>query len=214
MKSQILIGIAEDHDLVRVGLISLLKGQNRIKVALEASNGEDLLDKLKTTKPDVLLLDIEMPLMNGKEAFAKIKEKYPNMRVIVVSAHYQDSHIIEFVKKGINGFLAKNCSLEKLVETIYAVHEKEFHFDSQISILLAKELANPNETINEIQLSEKENNIIRLICQHKTNKEIGDILSLSSKTIEFHRSKIMRKTKSKNLAALIEYAIKKDIFRL
>jgi DNA-binding NarL/FixJ family response regulator len=216
MNRQIHIGIAEDHDLVRDGLVSLLKEYKRIKVVFEVSNGQELLEKLKTTKPDIILLDIEMPVMTGKEALDKIKQSHPKLKIIVVSAFFQESHVIEYIKKGVNSFLPKDCKIDTLVEAVYAVQEQGTYFDNKISMMLAKEVTAPTnlKKTREDTLSAQEINIIKLICQHKTSKEIADHFSLSKKTIEFHRSKIMRKTHSENVAALVIYAIQNKLVNL
>ncbi len=217
MNEQIHIGIAEDHDLVREGLVMLLKDQAGIKVLFDVSNGQELLEKTKVTKPHIILLDLEMPIMSGKEALEKIKQRFPKIKVIVVSAFFQDNFIIEYVKRGVHGFLPKNCKIDKVVDTIHKVHEQGKYFDSRASMIIANELAEPrayNEASEVNELNEKEHTIIKLICQHKTSEEIASILSLSKKTIDYHRGKIMRKTNSSNVAALITYAVQHKIITI
>ncbi len=216
MNEQINIGIAEDHDLVREGLVMLLKDQEGIKVLFDVSNGQELLERIKLTKPHIILLDLEMPIMSGKEALEKIKQRFPKIQVIVVSAFFQDSYIIEYVKRGVHGFLPKNCKIDKVVDTIYKVHEQGKYFDSRVSMIIANELVELKGSIeasegNERELSDKERTIIKLICQNKTSEEIANILALSKKTIDYHRSKIMRKTNSSSVTALITYAVQHKI---
>lgn len=219
MNQIINIGIAEDHDLVREGLVLLLKDQKGINVLFAASNGQELIEQIKITKPNIILLDLEMPIMSGKEALEKIKLRFPKIKVIIVSAFFQDSLIIEYVKRGVHGFLAKNCKIEMLVDTIRKVDEQGKYFDSRVSMIIANELAEPKSSITgsellENDLNEKERTIIKLICQHKTSEEIAVILLLSKKTIDYHRGKIMRKTNSSNVAALITYALQQKIISL
>lgn len=219
MNEQIHIGIAEDHDLVREGLVMLLKDQEGIKVLFDVSNGQELLEKVKLTKPHIILLDLEMPIMSGREALEKIKQRFPKIKVIIVSAFFQDSFIIEYVKRGVHGFLPKNCKIDKVIDTIHKVHEQGKYFDSRVSMIIANELAEPkalNETSegNENDLNDKERTIIKLICQHKTSEEIAVILNLGKKTIDYHRAKIMRKTNSSNVTALITYAVQQKIITI
>ncbi len=216
MKGQIQIGIIEDHSIVRAGLVAMLKEFNRINILFDVSNGLELLDKLKTTKPDIILLDIEMPVMDGRAALEKIKRKYPKLKVIIITAFSEHAHIVEFIKMGVNSFLPKDCKIDELTQAIYSVHENGTYFDRHVSTVIARELAEPtiNNTIDETGLSKQEIEIIKLICEDKTSKEIANILSLSLKTIEFHRSKILRKTNSKNIAALVKYALHNKIIKL
>jgi DNA-binding NarL/FixJ family response regulator len=201
MKAQIHLGIVEDHTIVRSGLVSMLSEYEGIKIIFDVSNGEELLDKLKTTQPDIILLDIEMPVMTGKTALEKVKRKYPKLKVIIITAFSEDAHIIEFIKKGVNSFLPKDCKIDELTEAIYTVHEKGRFFNQHVSAVIAQELAEPTTTeeLEEEGLSKQEIEIIRLICENKTSKEIANHLSLTLKAIEFHRSKILRKTNSKNV---------------
>jgi len=219
MNEQIHIGIAEDHDLVREGLVMLLKGQEGIKVVFDVSNGQELLESIKTTKPHIILLDLEMPIMSGKEALEKIKLRFPKIKVIVVSAFFRDNFIVEYVKRGVHGFLPKNCKIDKVIDTIFKVHEQGKYFDSRVSMIIANELAEPkvaNESPeeNDNDLSDKERTIIRLICQNNTSEEIAGIIGLSKKTIDYHRGKIMRKTNCNSVTALITYAVQNRIISI
>jgi DNA-binding NarL/FixJ family response regulator len=215
---EIRIGIAEDHDVVREGLVSLLKEQAGIKVLFDVSNGQELLEKLKIHKPHIILLDIEMPIMSGKEVLEKLKQRYPKIKIIVLSAFFQDIYIIDYVKKGVHSFLPKNYKIEKVVDAIHKVHEKGMYFDDKVSMIMAKELAEPTAPLEstelESELSEKEKTIIRMICQDKTSQEIGDHLNLSKKTIDYHRGKIMTKTHCTSVAALTTYAIQHKIISI
>jgi len=213
MKEEIKIGIAEDHTIVRSGLVSMLSEYERIKILFDVSNGEELMEILKTTKPDIILLDIEMPIMDGTIALEKIKKKHPKVKVIIITAFSGDAHIIEFTKKGVNSFLPKDCKIDELTEAIFTVYDKGKFFNQHVSGVIAQELAEPSivaESDDE-GLTKQEIEIIKLICENKTSKEIANDLSLSLKAIEFHRSKILRKTNSKNMAALIIYAVQNKL---
>lgn len=202
MKAQLHIGIAEDHDLVRQGFVALLNRYAAISVLFDVGNGLQLLEALKTHKPGIILLDLDMPVLSGREAFDKIKQKYPRLKIIIISAFFQEAFIVEYVKKGVNAFLSKDSKIDKVVEALQAVHEQGFFFDDRVSVILAKEVASPTGNTGKVALpandfTERELSIIQLICRHKTSKEIAGLLSLSKKTIDWHRTNIMRKTNAK-----------------
>jgi len=206
--------LAEDHLLFRQGLTTLLKEYEEINVLFDASNGIELLDELKKSKPDVILLDIEMPIMNGKEALLKIKEKYPAIKVIMISSYYDDAYITEYLLLGAVGFLPKHCDIEKVIDAIFAVYEQGFYFDNNISkSLLAKLMKSKavNPTLPNQILSNREIEILKLTCLEKTSKEISEELFISQRTVEWHRKQIMIKTKAKNVVGLVMYAIKNKI---
>lgn len=207
--NKIVIGIAEDHDLVREGMVALLKGSELIQVAFDVNNGKDALEACKEFSPDILLLDIEMPVMSGKEVLKVIKVKYPKIRVIIVSAFFAEPFVVEFIKTGANAFLPKNCNSAKVIEAIVSVYNQGAYFDSDVSIMLARQLAGEklNAKTSNISFTPTEISIITLICKNKINKEIAETLALSQRTVEWHRSNIMRKINSKNVSALIIYAI-------
>lgn len=216
MNGRVNIGIVEDHQIVREGLVSLLKEHERIKILFEASNGHELMEKLLTTKPDIILLDIEMPVMTGREALERIKKKYPKLKIIIITAFSEDATIVEYVKKGVNSFLPKDCKIDQLMEAIFSVYERGTYFDQKVARAIAKELAEPSNPPGgkDNELSKQDIAIIQLVCENKTSKEIADILSLSKKTIEFHRSKILRMTNSKNVAGLVTFAHLNNIIKL
>ena len=215
MTKLIQIGIAEDHLLTRQGLISLLKEFEGINVMFDVANGRELLDTLKKSVPDIILLDIEMPVMNGREVFEKIKVKYPKLKIIIISMHFKDSYIIEFVKKGASSFLNKNSSIEKIVDALFSVHEHGFYYDNTVAMIMAKSIASncipPSEDILELtDITSREIEIIRLICLNKSNKEIAESLSISVRTVEGHRLHIMKKTNCKNALELTTFAIQNN----
>jgi DNA-binding NarL/FixJ family response regulator len=149
MKKRIHLGIADDHLVLRQGLISLLKEYEHLNIVLSVNNGKELMEELKKTKPDIILLDIEMPLMNGREALEKITIQYPKIKVIMISQYFTDAYIIEFIKNGACGFLPKNCDIEKIVDAIQLVHENGEYYDNKVSSAMAAVLKKTPNTINE-----------------------------------------------------------------
>lgn len=216
MIKKINIAIAEDHQLLRQGMISLLKEEEGLNILFDVGDGETLLECLKTYQPDVILLDIAMPLMDGKEALEKIRQKYPDINVIIVSTYYIDKFITEFIARGAKGFLPKNCDIEKVVDAIYTVHDKGYYFDTTVSRSIVDKLMESEGIAiypSNDSLSQKEKEILRLICLEKTNQEISEILFLSKRTVEWHKKNIVEKTNSKSAIGLMRYAIKNKILR-
>jgi len=217
MKRRIHIGIAEDHLLVRQGLVSLLSNYQEINILFDVSNGRELMNELKYSKPDIILLDIEMPVMNGREALERIKVKYPKIGVIIISMHFQDSYIVEFIKKGAGGFLPKNCDVEKIVDTIRAVHEKGRFYDDKVAAIMSKVFSNPSEDsiappeLPAMNITGREVEILRLLCANKNNREISDHLRLSVRTVEGHRFSIMKKVNCKTIPELTAFALKNNL---
>ncbi len=217
MKKCIRIAIAEDHDLMRQGLVSLLDGEDNISVVFDVENGALLFDELKKKRVDVILLDLEMPVINGHQALKILAERYPEIKVIVVSMHYSDIFISESIAAGAKGFLPKNCDIDKVIDAIFAVEEQGYYFDDKISRALLKRIMNTNNgqpKFADEPLTNRELQIVEFICSGKTNKEIANLLCLSVRTVEVHRNAIIRKTNTKNVADLVIYAVKNGLYNI
>lgn len=214
MSANIRIAIAEDHDLVRQGMISLLKDEEGIQFVLDAPNGLDLLEGMKKTTVDVVLLDIDMPVLNGRQTLELLRQRHPEVKVIMISMHYEDAFISEFITNGANGFLPKNSDIERVVDAIFAVWEQGYYFDNKVSKALLSRLINEKQITPSFDLdplNEREILVLKLACEEKTTQEIADLLFLSKRTVEGYRKVIARKTNSKNVAGLVIYAIKHGI---
>jgi DNA-binding NarL/FixJ family response regulator len=217
MRKKIHIGIVDDHLVLRQGLKMLLKEYEHLNVILDASNGKELMEALRTSMPDVILLDIEMPVMNGKEALDKIKEKYPRLKVIIMSTHFNDGYIIEFIKSGACGYISKNSDIEKIVDAIQSVHELGYHYDHKVSAVMArtiKRIPSVNMLVPDTELTKREIEIIKLVCNKKTNNDIARLLNLSVRTIEGHRYKISKKTNTSSVLELIDYVSQNNLLAI
>lgn len=210
MKDLIEIAIADDHNLIREAIISMLETEKVIKILFDVSNGRELIDKIVDKKPQIIILDIEMPILSGEEALRIIRQRHPKIKVILLSSHFQRDVIIKFLKMGASAFLPKDCNRAKLIEAIFSVNEEGHYFDKEVSALMAKELASTSSSTQEtsIKFKEIELAIIKMICQNKINKEISEALNLSTRTVEWHRLNIMSSLNSKDVKDLIMYAIK------
>jgi DNA-binding NarL/FixJ family response regulator len=210
MKRVIKIGIAEDHVILRQGLKALLAECPEINVVLDVNNGRELLDALTDTKPDIVLLDISMPVMDGKETLECLQMEFPEIKVIMMSQFFHDEYILEYIKNGAASFLPKNCSLEILLFAINIVYETGKYHDQAIEEIL-KQYKNQSASKAQIEFTKQELKILKLICKKHSNAEIAEILSLSVRTIEGHRYNISKKTNTNNTFALIEFAVKNNL---
>jgi DNA-binding NarL/FixJ family response regulator len=200
--SEIKIVLAEDHKLFRQTLVSALK-QLDIHTIGEACNGIDLLNLLKITKPDVVLMDIEMPEMDGCNALEKIKLFFPTQKVIILTQHSHDFLGNFLISKGADAFLTKNTEIEILVNTIKSVHENKYKAKN-VSIFKSSEK-------EEIKFSKREAELIPQICEGKSNKEIADKLNIGNKTVEAHKKNLFRKTNTLGTVNFVAYLFKKGL---
>jgi len=204
MKGSIRIALAEDHLIVRQGFISLLNRIEDFKIVYDVNNGKELLDAMREERPDVVLMDIDMPVMGGRQALEIIKFKYPEVKVIMLSVHFEDSYIIEFIKNGASAFLPKAISFAKLREAIFTVNKNGHYYDEEVSQVLAQEvIRSRSKHPDKHKLTKREVDVLNLIKQNKTNAEIAHILSISTRTAEWHRSNLMEKTGSKSVEDLL-----------
>lgn len=212
MKKEIRIGIAEDHPFTRLGLLSVLKPHKNINVLFDVSNGKELLDKLKTEKPDILLLDVEMPVMRAQEVLEKIQSRYPKIKVIIISAFFLENYIIECFKLGAKAFLPKGDSIEKTLEVIDTVFEKGIYTDTEVAKILAQEIKNPKKDAANLKLKAKELEIIRLICSGLSRIQAAEKQEMSVDGLNYHMRKIMNKTGTETKKDLIMFAIQNKLF--
>ncbi len=190
--------IAEDHKVFRQLLIPVLK-EHVICTIGEAENGLELLALLETNIPDVILLDIEMPVMNGAEAFAQIRKLYPDVKVIFLSTHKEPVMVEYFYSKGAHAFLSKNSNLEFIIETIKLVHMCKY-----VPVFPIK-----NRPEEEFKFSAREAEIIPLIVEGRSNKEIADKLNIGNKAVEAHKKNLFKKTKTQSAVGFVSYILKK-----
>lgn len=210
MNSKKTIAIVDDHALFREGMASLLKEYDEFDIVLQASNGKELIDGLKKVKPQVVLLDIQMPVMDGIETTIQLKKKYPNIKIIILTMHNEEGLIFDLMGKGANGFLPKDRSVEFVVDAIHAVFDKGYYYNEAVTKAVITGVRNNSsvkKSFYQSPLSEREIEIVKLICKQHTSREIGEILNLSSRTVEAHKNNILRKTKSINTAGIVLYAI-------
>ena len=208
--------LIEDNDDFRFYLKDNLRD---IFFIVEASNGKEGWQKALSQHPDIIVSDISMPEMNGIEATAIISKKYPTTKALVLSMHDNEDYILKSIEAGAAGYLLKDTSKEEFIKAINAVAKGEKYFSTSISNILAtgylhrikKEGVRSSEEDSEGGLTRREKGILKLIVQGKGNREIADSLSISVRTIEVHRSNMMKKLKVKNAVELVKYAMENNL---
>jgi two-component system nitrate/nitrite response regulator NarL len=212
--------IADDHEVVRDGLKNILVNLGNVSVVAEVANGEDAVSAYDTTKPDLVIMDISMPGMNGIEATRIIKENDPNAKILVLTMHDNQEYLNQIIRSGAKGFVLKNTDKEELLDAVKAVAAGENFFSKDISKLIidnyirsAKD-SDRSDTYKEVPLTKREIEILKFIAEGNSNQEIANKLYISYNTVDTHRKNIMHKLSIKNTAGLVRYAIEKGLIAL
>jgi len=206
--------IADDHALFRAGVKTALSVKKDIDLIGEADNGMQLLNLLKHVEPDVILLDIQMPIMDGITTLPEIRKLYPGVKVIILSMHNDHSMISKLMEIGANSYLTKNSDSENIYNAIKTCYEQEFYFNELTNKALLSGLrTRRTEALapQEANLTEKETTILKMMCEEKTTKEIADLVEISPRTVEAIRDKLKTKTGARSMAGLVMYAVKNGI---
>jgi len=214
MNKAIKVVIADDHALFRAGVKTALSIKKDVELIAEADNGMQLLNLLKHIEPDVILLDIQMPIMDGIATLPEIRKLYPQVKVIILSMHNDHSMISKLMEIGANSYLTKNSDSETIYNAIKTCYEQEFFFNELTNKALLTGLRTrrtDSSLPQEVNLTEKELTILKLMCEEKTTKEIADMVEISPRTVEAIRDKLKTKTGAKSMAGLVMYAVKNGI---
>jgi DNA-binding NarL/FixJ family response regulator len=211
---KIRIAIADDYKIYRDGLkVGLLADEN-MEVVLEADNGEDLLHALPEAKPDVIIMDLKMPIMDGMEATKQIRKQFNLIKVLVVTMYEDDKFIIHLMEIGANGYLLKNADADEIRKSIYSVHETGYYFNDLVNKALLKKLVlkGVKPSFNQdVEFTERELEVLKLICEEKTAAEIGKEIFLSPRSVEGIRQRLIEKVGVRNTAGLVMFALKSGI---
>jgi len=207
--------IVDDHEMFRNGLKSMLEQENLVEVIAEASNGKEFLLLLGSFMPDLVLMDIDMPVMNGIDACEKALTDYKNLNILVLSMYDDYAHYTKLVTAGVKGFISKSSGKTELEKGILAVGSGECYFSSDLLRNIIIEINQPKDHRNQngeiLTFTQREEEILKLICNGYATNEIADKLFLSQKTIDNHRSRLLQKTGVKNSVGLVIYAIKNKL---
>lgn len=208
------VAITDDHVLFRQGVKTAMGMKKDIKIMFEADNGMQLLSMLKHTQPDVILLDVQMPIMDGIATLPEVKKLYPDIKIIMLTMHDEPTMITRLMELGANSYLTKNSDSELIYEAIKTCHEQEFFFNALTNKALIDGLRmkrQENAYAQDVKLNDKEITVLRLMCEEKSTKEIADIVDLSPRTVEAIRDKLKSKIGARSTAGLILYAVKHNI---
>lgn len=212
------LAIADDHKIFRNGLKATLEDCAEFDLVLEASNGKQLIGLLTATTPDVILMDIKMPEMDGIQTTSYVKQHYPQIKILALSMFNEDKYIVDMMKAGASGYLLKNAEPEEIIEAISTVYDKDYYFNEHLSLTLIKQLNVPAKNISPSQhladFNDREIEVLKLVCQECSNQEIADKMFLSVRTVEGYRARLFEKTKSKNLVGLVIFAIKAGVINV
>ena len=211
-ENKIRVLIADDHDIVREGLRQLLDRHAEFKVIGEAVNGSQALKKVRSLRPDVTLLDIAMPKLNGLEVIGLMKTAVPQSQVVVLSLHARESYVHQALQAGALGYVLKASPSSDIINALHAAHKGEYFLSSKIKADVIGAYLKAKENVPTVRgydlLSEREQQVFRLVVEGKSTKEIADILCVSPKTIEKHRSKVSAKLGVHGRLEMLKYAIK------
>lgn len=215
--STITILIADDHRIVREGIRTLLASEPDIEVIAEAEHGREAVKLAIENKPDITVMDIRMPELNGIEAIKKIRRELPDARIIVLSMHSEHDFILKTFQAGAFAYLLKDCAAQELVMAIRRVHQGKKYISEDISDVILQDFVSnsrADDEYTETQLSDREKEVLQLLTEGKSTKEMADILFISGKTVESHRKNIMQKLQLFSLPELTKYAVRTGLTSL
>lgn len=213
------IAITDDEELFRVGMSFILSKDPDISIVCQASNGKELIEYLETQKilPDIIIMDIKMPELNGIEATKSIVINYPDIKIIALTTYHSKPFIRNMIAVGASSYLVKNSPLEKVLFTIKQVFYNGFYYDNEVlnAIQSSKNKVDKEKCVfDDDFITQREREVLELICYQKTSQEISDELNISKRTVEVHRKNILDKTQVKNIAGLVIFALKNNLVSL
>lgn len=213
MSKSIRIIIADDHPMVREGLKVSLESEEGLSVIADVNNGQEALDAAAELKPDVVMLDISMPLMNGMEACIEFKKRFPEVRILIITMHDDREYILKVVQAGAAGYVLKDVAAEELILAVQTVHQGGTYFSSSVAKTLFSDFSQARTSQSDDILSPREEDVLVLLAEGMGNKEIARELDISVRTVEAHRLKIKQKLGISTSAGLIRYALDNGITR-
>ncbi|WP_405369310.1 response regulator [Nonlabens sp. Asnod2-A12] len=213
------LALADDETLFLETLSFMLNRNAHFNVLFTATNGQEMIDQLNdcVVMPDVIITDLKMPVLNGIEATKKIHKDYPGLKVIALSSYDTDVFISNMLGVGAVSYLVKNSKPEEVYKTIKEVHEKGFYYNEKLLAILHENSQNQNfkkSALDKKLISDREKEVLELICKQHTTKEIADLLFISTRTVDRHRDSLLDKTDSRNVAGLVAFAIQNSLINL
>jgi two-component system response regulator NreC len=209
--------LVDDHEIVRIGLRMLLQAQPDIEIVAEASSGEEAIDLVQMHQPDVVLMDVTMPGMSGMEATRQLKASYPSVAVLALTIHEEEDYFFQMLQAGASGYVPKRVAADELIRAIHTVFQGEVFLHSSLAGALVKDFLQQGGVKSDVELSkltEREQEVLVLIARGFTNKQIGQQLDISPKTVARHRDNITKKLSLSSRTELTRYAIQKGLIKL
>ncbi len=218
MNKTIKIILVDDEELFRSGIAFMLQREENINILHQSTNGKELLEYLESasTLPDLILMDLKMPLLNGVETTKIMKVQYPEINIIALSSYHSKAFILNMINEGASSYIIKNSSPAEMIRTINAVAKKGFYYDNtSLRIIREEKMEGNYDTLKSVFdinfLTSREKEVLELICHQNSTKEIADKLFISPRTVDAHRKNLLLKTEVKNLAGLVVFAIQNDL---
>ena len=205
--------IVDDHTLVRQCLVRLLLAAGRGPVGAPAADGIEAVEKAMQTRPDIVIVDLSMPRLSGVEVVRRLREALPSTRVLVLTMHQEDEYVLQAVRAGASGYLVKDSAASELLAAVRSLHAGRGYFGPQAARTLAEQLQHPERTLEDPygRLTPREREVLHLIAEGLTTKEIARRLDISTKTAENHRGHVLEKLDVRNTAELVRYALRKGL---
>lgn len=215
MEDRIKILVVDDHELFRNGVIMVLKRIENVVVVGEASNGKEFLAKLNSIKPDIVFMDIKMPIMNGIDATTEAVKRYPDLKVVALSMFGEEEYLQKMINAGVYGFLLKNSSIEEIERAVNLVSQGKNCYSEELLGYFTSKYMKTNKSLDDkVNLTRREIEVLGLVSKGLSNQEIADQLFISRRTVDGHKANLIQKTGSKNIVDLLVYAIKNKIVEI
>ncbi len=205
------VAIVDDHEIVRAGFREMLATELGIAIAFEAASGEEALDRLQDTGCDVLLLDLALPGQSGIDVLRTVRQRYPELRVLVLTGYPEERYAVVMMRNGADGYLCKECGREELLQAVHVVAQGRRYLSPRMAELLADEVTGDNPAVPHQQLSERELQVFLRLAQGQSVSEIGAALHLSVKTVSTYRSRLLEKLGVASNAELAAYALRNGL---
>jgi DNA-binding NarL/FixJ family response regulator len=217
--SSIKLALVDDEVLFREGIKLMINGFDRIDISMEAANGQEFLNVLAESQehPDIVLMDMKMPVLNGVETAKILEKEYPNIKIIILSSYFSESFVFNMLELGAAAYLPKNTMLQEVENTIRGVAEKGFYYNSEVLQIL-REGIQRRDKVTKVsfapKITRREKEILQLICEQYTNIEIATKLFISDRTVDGHRMNLLQKLGCRNTAGLVAFAIQHQLVRI
>ncbi|GAA4452155.1 response regulator transcription factor [Nibrella saemangeumensis] len=213
--------MVDDHNLFRRGMATILSQVPDFELVLEASNGQEFIDKIPRRVPDVVLLDLQMPVLDGTATADYLRDNYPLIKIVVLTMHDEDRMVLHLLEKGVSGYLLKDSDPDEVELAVRKVMDEGVYLNEFVSKAMLRKMTNKTTVVKpspnaglyngKVVLSEREKEVLKLICEGLSTQEISEKIFLSPRTVEGHRLRILEKTGTKNTAGMVAYAFKNNL---